>query len=173
MSYLAFILSQKASTVALFFAEEQIGIHLPLNSQSEFQLKLQNENSLRFNPDEDNGEGAGKARPTLSYSQFLSWGDITLALGTPLTYPLWGGEGILFGIEPKIAYITPFWLGFKTALKFIAAPAPSFDGMEFAVNYTQNQFYGALTFNAKESFNYFSLKAEFNYFFNFASSKPA
>jgi hypothetical protein len=150
-----------------FFAEERIGVHLPLNSRSEFQLKLQNENNFRFSPREDGGEGAGRVQPALSYGLFLSVGDISLALGAPLTYPLWGGENILVGLEPRVIYVTPFWLGFEAALKFIAAPAASFDGMEFAVNYTQDQFYGELAFNAEESFGYFSLKAEFDYFFNF------
>jgi hypothetical protein len=147
------------------FAEEQLGFYLPLGSHSEFQIKLHNENDFHFSPDE--GEGWGRAKPSLGYGLFFPWGELSLALGAPLDYPLWTGEDLIFGLEPRLAYVAPFWLGFEAAGKFITVPDRSVDGMEFAVNYAQDQLYGALVFDVAESFGYFSLKAEFDYFFNF------
>jgi hypothetical protein len=150
-----------------FFAEERLSAHLLLGSFSEFRAGLHNENDLRVDPDRDGGQGVGRVKPELKYTLFLSPGDISLGLGSPLTYPLGGGEASLFGLEPAAAYITPFWLGFEAAANFIVVPAVFFDGVKFAVNYTGDQFYGELAFRAKDSFTYFSLKAEFDYFFNF------
>ncbi|MDR1107441.1 MAG: hypothetical protein LBL19_00215 [Spirochaetaceae bacterium] len=151
-----------------FFAEERIAARLSLGSRSQFRIALHHENDLRMDLDHDGGQGAGKVTPELKYSLFLPPGDISLALGTPLTYPLWGGgDDSLFGLEVTAAYVTPFWLGFEAAVDIEATPAAVFDGMKFAANYTGDQFYGELAFKAKNSFSYFSLKAEFNYFFNF------
>jgi hypothetical protein len=154
-----------------FFAEEGLAVHLPLGSRSEFRVALHNENDLRVNPDRDDGRGGGTVKPQAAYSLFLSPGDFSLALGTPLIYPLWGGEGMgaaQFGFEVTAAYVSPFWLGFEAAANFIAAPSAAvFEGMKFAVNYTGDQFYGELAFTAKESFKHLSLKAEFDYFFDF------
>jgi hypothetical protein len=150
-----------------FFTEERIGLHLPLDSRSEFQFKLQNENDIRFDPEKGGGQGVGRVQPAVSYGLFFLWGDISLALGLPLTYSMWGGENTRFGLEPRAAYVTPFWLGFEAAVTFVAAPAVSFDGMEFAINYTGEQYFGELAFKAEESFSSFRVKVEFNYFFNF------
>jgi hypothetical protein len=103
----------------------------------------------------------------VSYGLFLPPGDFSLALDVPVNYAMWGGGSALFGIDVTAAYTAPFWLGFRTTANFIAAPDPAFEGMEFAVNYTQAPFYGELTLKAKESFRYFILEAEFDYFFNF------
>ncbi|MDR2785282.1 MAG: hypothetical protein LBB83_05150 [Treponema sp.] len=149
------------------FAEERIAAHLPLGSRSEFQLRLFNEDDFRFNPDKDDGRGGGRVKPELSYGLFLPPGEISLALGSPLTYPLWNEEDILFGLDVTAGYITPFWLGFEAAANFITVPAAGFDGMKFAVNYAGDQFYGELAFRARESFSYFTLKAEFDYSFDF------
>jgi hypothetical protein len=150
-----------------FFAEERIAARLPLSSRSEFRAALRNENELRIDPDHDDGQGAGRATPELTYTLLLPPGDFSLALGAPLTYPLWGGVDACFGLEATAAYVTPFWLGFEARLDFTTIPDALFDGMKFAVNYTGDQFYGELAFRAKDSFEYFTLKAEFNYFFNF------
>jgi hypothetical protein len=149
------------------FAEERIGLHLPLAASSEILIKLQNKNDFRFNPEED-GEAAGRALPSVGYGLFLPWGELSLALGTPLDYPLWGGEGdIILSLEPRLAYISPFWVGIEAAGKFVMLPDPSVDGMEVAVNYAQDQLYGALIFDVAESWEYFSLKVEADYSFNF------
>ncbi|MDR2739610.1 MAG: hypothetical protein LBB68_07245 [Treponema sp.] len=150
-----------------FFAEERLGFRLPLGTRSEFRIGLRNENDLRFQPDRDGGEGGGRVKPEVSYGLFLRPGDFSLALGAPLSYPLWGGEAASFGVEATAAYVTPFWLGFEAMVNLTAAPAAAFEGMKFAVNYTGDQFYGELALRAKESFSDFSLRAEFNYFFNF------
>jgi hypothetical protein len=149
-----------------FFAEEGFAAHLPLGSHSEFQIRLHNENNFRFNPD----QSGGRVKPEVSYGLFLPPGDFSLALGTPLLYPLWYGEGIggaQFGFEATAAYITPFWLGFEAVANFITAPSAFFEGMKFAVNYTGDQFYGELALKVRDSLEYFSLKAEFDYLFNF------
>jgi hypothetical protein len=154
------------------FAEERLGFHLPLSAHAEFLIKLHNENDFRFNPAEANGEGAGRTQPSLGYGLFFPWGELSLALGTPLAYPLWGGDkDIIFGLEPRLAYISPFWLGFEAAGKFVMLPDPDAEGMEFTVNYAQDQLYGALIFDVAESFDYFSLKAELDYSFNFVILK--
>jgi hypothetical protein len=149
------------------FAEERIAAFLPLGSRSEFRAALRNENGLRIDPDHDGGQGSGRATPELKYSLFLPPGNFSLALGAPLAYPLWGETDTCFGLEVTAAYVTPFWLGFEARMDFTTIPAARFDGMKFAVNYTGDQFYGELAFRAKDSFTYFTLKAEFNYFFNF------
>jgi hypothetical protein len=155
------------------FVEERIGLHLPLDAHSEFLLKLQNGNDFRFHPAEEwNGAGAGRVRPSVGYGLFFRWGELSLALGTPLDYPLWGGgDDITFGLEPRLAYISPFWVGIEAAGKFVMAPAPSVEGMEASVNYAQDQLYGALIFDVAESWSYFSLKAEFDYLFDFVILK--
>jgi hypothetical protein len=150
-----------------FFTEERFAARLPLGSHSQFRVGIRNENDLRIDHDHDGGRGVGTVTPELMFSLFLPPGDISLGLETPLTYPLWGGADTLFVLEPQAAYITPFWLGFEAVAYLIAAPAAVFDGMKFAANYTGDQFYGELSFKTKDSFAYFSLKAEFNYFFNF------
>jgi hypothetical protein len=150
------------------FGEERIGLHLPLDTSSEFLIKLQNKNDFRFNPAEEDGEAAGRSMPSVGYGLFLPWGELSLTLGTPLDYPLWGGEGdIIFGLEPRLAYTSPFWVGIEAAGKFVMLPAPLVDGMEAAINYTHDQLYGALIFDVAESWDYFSLKVEADYFFNF------
>jgi hypothetical protein len=149
------------------FGEERIAARLPLGSRSEFRAALRNENELRIDPDHDDGQGAGRATPELQYTLFLPPGDFSLALGAPLTYPLWGGVDAGFGLEAAAAYVTPFWLGFEARLDFTTIPAACFDGMKFAVNYTGDQFYGELAFRAKDSWTYFTLRAELNYFFDF------
>ncbi|MDR2402611.1 MAG: hypothetical protein LBD78_01110 [Spirochaetaceae bacterium] len=148
-----------------FFAEEKIAFHLPLGSRSEFQVRLHNENALRFNPD----WGGGRVKPEVSYGLFLPPGDFSLALGLPLIYPSRGGGNreARFGFDVTAAYITPFRLGFEAAANVIAAPSAVFEGMKFAANYTGDQFYGELAFTAGDSFGYYRLKAEFDYFFNF------
>jgi hypothetical protein len=157
-----------------FFGEEKIAAHLPLGSLSEFLFTLHNENELRFDPDRDGNMGSGRVRPELSYAWFLPLGDISLGLGSPISYPLWGAEdSFVFGIDASAAYVAPFWLGFRAVARFIAAPDAAFDGMEFAVNYTQDQYFGELAFKAEKSLDYFSLKAEFDYFFNFLVLKAA
>jgi hypothetical protein len=150
-----------------FFAEERLAFRLPLGSRSLFRIALHNENDLRMDPDHDGGRGVGRVTPELKYSLFLSPGDISLALGTPLTYPLWGGDDSLFGLAVTAAYVTPFWLGFEAGMDLLVTPTTLFEGMKFAVNYTGDQFYGELAFRSKKSLSYFSLKAEFNYFFDF------
>ncbi|MDR3172749.1 MAG: hypothetical protein LBU19_00735 [Treponema sp.] len=150
------------------FAEERFALRFPLGSFSVFQAGLHNENDLRIDP--DHGRGGGIATPELKHSLSLPPGDFSLALGTPLSYPLWGGEDVIFGLELTGAYITPFWLGFEARMDFRTVPAARFEGLKFAVNYTGDQFYGELALGAKhrgDSFPYFTLKAEFNYFFNF------
>jgi hypothetical protein len=149
-----------------FFSEEKIAVHLPLGSISEFQFRLQNEDELLFNPEENNGRGSGTVKPELSYGLFLPPGDVSLALGFPWTYKLWGRVDTLFGLDLTATYSTPFWLGFKVAAHFILAPDAVVDGMEAAINLLQDQFYAELAFNVKESFGYFSLTPEFDYFFN-------
>jgi hypothetical protein len=158
-----------------FFGEEKIAAHLPLGSFSEFLFILHNENELRFAPDRMGGDlGSGRVRPELSYGLSLPPGDISLALGSPISYPLWGaGDAFLLGIDVSAAYVAPFWLGFRAVATFIAAPDAGFDGIEFAVNYTQDQYFGELAFKAEKSLDYFSLKAEFDYFFNFLVLKAA
>ncbi|MDR2403918.1 MAG: hypothetical protein LBD78_07805 [Spirochaetaceae bacterium] len=154
-----------------FFAEEWFAFHLPLTSLSEFRIGLHNENELRIKPDQNGG--GGRVKPEAGYALFLPPGDISLALGLPLAYPLggWGTTGdtrdTRFGLEMTAAYVTPLWLGFEAVANLIAAPVTSFDSIKFALNYTGDQFYGELAFRGKESFSYFSLKAEFNYFFDF------
>ncbi|MDR2102861.1 MAG: hypothetical protein LBP42_02020 [Treponema sp.] len=150
-----------------FFAEEGITARLPLGPRSEFQLGLQNENDFRFNPDRADGRGSGRVKPELGYGLFLPPGDFSLSLGAPLAYFLWGGDNPLFSLEARAAYTTPFWLGIEAAAAFNVVPDAGFEGLEFAVNYTQDPFYGRLVFKAKESLGYFSLKAELDYFFNF------
>jgi hypothetical protein len=150
-----------------FFAEERLAFRLPLGTRSEFGIGLHNENDLRLQPDQDGGEGGGRVKPEVSYRLFLRPGDISLALGGPLSYSFWGGEAAFFGIEATAAYVTPFWLGFEAMVNLTAAPVTAFEGMKFGVNYTGDQFYGELALRAKDSFSYFTLRAEFNYFFNF------
>jgi hypothetical protein len=150
-----------------FFAEERFAAFLPLGSRSEFRAALRNENDLRIDPDHDDGQGEGRVTPELKYSLFLPAGDFSLALGSPLTYPVWGKADNCFGLEVTAAYFTPLWVGFEALMDFKTIPAALVDGMKFAVNYTEDQFYGELAFRAKDSFTYFTLKAEFNYFFNF------
>jgi hypothetical protein len=148
------------------FAEERIGFHLPLDAASEVQIMFHNENDFRFNPAEEaDGAASGRVQPSAGYGLFLPGGELSLALGTPLDYR--GGEDIIFGLEPRIGYISPFWLGLEAAGKFAMFPAPSVDGMEAAVNYAQDQLYGALIFDAAESWSCFSLKVEFDYAFDF------
>jgi hypothetical protein len=150
------------------FGEELIGLHLPLGTPSEFLIKLHNKNDFRFNPEEEDGEASGRVQPSVGYGLFLPWGELSLALGTPLDYPMWGGGAdIMFGLEPRLAYISPFWVGIEAAGKFAMLPDTSVDGMEIAVNYAQDQLYGALIFDVAESWDYFSLKAEVDYSFNF------
>jgi hypothetical protein len=156
-----------------FFADEKVTAHLPLGSLSEFLLRVHNENDFRFNPDRGDGRGLGRVKPELGYGLFLPLGDISFALGSPIRYSLWAGGDTLFGLDATAAYVAPFWLGFRAVAKFIAAPDAAFDGMEFAVNYAQDQFYGELAFNAEESLERLSLKAEFDYFFNFFVLKAA
>lgn len=153
------------------FADEKITAHLPLGSLSEFLLGVHNENAFRFDPEK--GQGQGQVKPELGYGVFLPGGDISFALASPVSYSLWGGEDTRFGLDVTAAYVAPFWLGFRAVAKFIAARDAAFDGMEFAVNYAQDQWYGELSFNAEESLEYLSLKAEFDYFFNFFVLKAA
>jgi hypothetical protein len=155
-----------------FFSEERIAVHLPVNSRSEFLIGLHNENDFRFNPDRNDGWSAGRVMPEVTYSLSLRPGDISLALGTPLPYLMRGGKdtGIRFGgFEVTAAYVTPLWIGFEAVADITGIPtsAAVFESMKFAVNYTGDQFYGELAFRAKESFTYFSLKIEFDYFFDF------
>jgi hypothetical protein len=150
-----------------FFAEEHLVFHLPLGSRSEFRIGIHNENALRFQSDQDGGEGGGRVKPEVSYGLFLPPGNVSLILGAPVTYLLWGGGTAFFGIEATVAYVTPFWLGFEAMVNFTTVPATSFEGMKFALNYTGDQFYGELALRIKESFSYFNIRAEFNYFFNF------
>jgi hypothetical protein len=150
-----------------FFAEEKIAAHLPLGSRGDLQFRLQNENEILINPDEDNGWDAGWVKPELGGGLFLAPGNFFLALGLPLRYGSRYMEDILFGLDATAAYTTPFRIGFEAVLNFIVIPAAAFDGMKFTVNYTQDQFYGEMAFNAKEAFGYFSLRAEFDYLFNF------
>ncbi|MDR2444526.1 MAG: hypothetical protein LBD44_01120 [Spirochaetaceae bacterium] len=156
-----------------FYADEKAAIHLPLGSFSEFLLAAHNENEFRFNPDKGGGQSLGTVKPELGYGLFLPGGDVSFALGSPIRYSLQAAEDTLFGIDVTAAYVAPFWLGFKAAAKFIAAPDAAFDGVEFAVNYAQDQFYWELAFNAEQSLEYLSLKAEFDYFFNFFVLKAA
>jgi hypothetical protein len=149
-----------------FFAEEKIAAHLNVGARSEFQVTLHNENNLLINPEGGNPRGGGKVKPEVGYGLFLLPGDISLALGAPFTYAA-GGEDKVFGIDITAVYTTPFWLGFSAAANFTVNPDTDFTGMEFAVNYEQDQFYAEIVFKAKESFDYFSLTPEFDYFFNF------
>ncbi|MFP3089616.1 hypothetical protein LQZ21_04750 [Treponema sp. TIM-1] len=147
-----------------FFAEEKFAAHLPLGPRSEFQVRLHNENELRFNP---SGGSGGRVQPELAWGLSLPLGDISLALGAPLFYPTGTGGDLRFGLAGTAAYVTPFWIGVRAGATFIAAPAPVFDGMEFGVNYTGDQYFGELTFKAQDSFGYFSLNVDFSYFFDF------
>ncbi|MDR0629218.1 MAG: hypothetical protein LBG24_06230 [Treponema sp.] len=149
------------------FAEEKIAVHLPLGSLSEFQFGLQNEQDLLFNPEDHRGRGSGTVEPELSYALFLPPGEISLALGSPWTYRMWGRRDSRFGLDLTAAYSTPFWLGFKVTANFILIPDAVVEGMEAAVNVLQDQFYVELAFNIRESFGYFSLTPEFDYLFNF------
>jgi hypothetical protein len=146
-----------------FFTEETFAAHVPLGSRSELQFRLHNETELRFSP----GGGSGRVQPGAAWGLFLPLGDISLALGAPLFYPAGDSGGFRFGLAGEASYITPIWLGVRAAATFIIVPAPVFDGMEFAVNYTGDQYFGELAFKAEDAFGRFSLKAEFNYFFNF------
>jgi hypothetical protein len=145
------------------FVEEKFAAHLPLGSQSEIQVRLRNENELRFDP---NG-GGGRVQPEVAWGLSLPLGDLSLALGVPLFYPVGTGGDLSFGVEGGASYITPFWIGVRAAATFIVAPSPVFEGMEAGVNYTGDQYFGELAFKAKDSFNFFSITLEFNYFFNF------
>jgi hypothetical protein len=150
-----------------FFAEEKIAAHLNAGARSELQFRLHNENNLLINPERGNPRGGGRVKPEVGYGLFLPPGDIFLALGAPFTYGAGGGEGRVFGIDTTAAYTTPFWLGFSATANFTVNPDTDFAGMEFMINYEQDQFYAEIVFRAKESFGYFSLTPEFDYFFNF------
>jgi hypothetical protein len=151
-----------------FFAEEGLTLHIPPGPRSEFRLALHNENELRFNPDRKDGRGRGRVKPQAAYSLFLPPGDFSLALAAPFSYSLWGEEegGRPLGLEAAAAYVAPFWLGLEAVAHFAADPA-DFEGMDYGLNYTGDQFYGELTFTEREYFKRLSLRAEFNYFFEF------
>jgi hypothetical protein len=162
-----YTLSLAALYPQFFFAEERLAVHLPLGSFSEFRAEIHNENDILIDPDHGSGRGAGRVTPKLGYALLLPPGEFSLALGSPLAYPLWGAADGLFGLEATVAYVTPFWLGFEAAADFTTVPEARFDGVKFAVNYTGDLFYGELALRADDSFDYFTLKAEVNYFFNF------
>jgi hypothetical protein len=146
-----------------FLAEEGLAVHLPLGSISEFLIGLHHENDFRFSPD----RGRGTVKPRAGFGLFLPPGDFSLALEVPLTY-LAQDEGTAgFGLEVTAAYVTPFWLGFEAAATCLAAGGTDFESVKFAVNYTGDYFYGELAFKAQEALRCFSLRAEFNYFFDF------
>jgi hypothetical protein len=149
------------------FTEEKIATHLPLGSLAELQFRLQNETEIRIDPEGDNGGSGGRVKPELGGGLFLAPGDFSLALGLPLSYGSRAGKNILFGIDLTAAYTSPFQIGIEATLNFITASAAAVDGVECTLNYTQDQFYGGLTFKAAKSFDYFSIKAEFDYFFDF------
>jgi hypothetical protein len=156
-----------------FFAEEKFAARLPLGSRANLQFRIRNENEMLIDPDGDNGRAAGKVTPELGGVLFSAAGDFSLDLGFPLGYGSRSAEDFFFGLDPAAAYVSPFGIGFEVILNFLVVPSSVFDGMEFTLNYTKDQFYGGITFKAKESFDFFSLKAEFDYFFDFFIIKIA
>lgn len=143
-----------------FFSKEKITAHLPLSSASELQFRLTNETNVRFNPDRNDG----RVQPELGYGLVFPAGDVSLALGFPLTYQFGGSADPLFGVALTAAYSTPFWLGLKAMADWTLVSEVAFDTLELVINFMQDQFYAEIAFKATESFDYLSLTPEFDYF---------
>ncbi|MDR0760184.1 MAG: hypothetical protein LBF74_08750 [Treponema sp.] len=156
-----------------FFAKEAIAAHLPFGSLWEILLTLENENTLLVDPDRDSEWIGGRVSPGAGAGLFLPAGDFSLALDFPIDYCaalprlMPGQEKALFGLDLTAAYISPFWIGIRAAANFILNPDTALDGAEFALTYGEDQFYGELAFKAAESLGYFSIRAQFDYFFDF------
>jgi hypothetical protein len=150
-----------------FFAEETFAARLPLGSRADLQFRIRNENEVLIDPDGDNGRVVGAVKPELGGGLFPAAGDFSLNMGFPLGYGSRPAEDFFFGLDPMAAYASPFGVGIEVIFNFLVAPSPAFDGMELALKYTHDQFYGRIAFKARESFDFFSLKAEIDYFFDF------
>jgi hypothetical protein len=150
-----------------FTGEEKITAHLPFGSHWELQLRVDNENTLFVDPDQGSEWTSGRVSPGVGTALFFPAGDFSLDADFPITYRTENGGDIRTGIDLTAAYVSPFWIGIRVAANFIRTPHSAFDGMEYALTFEQDQFYSELAFKASESFDYFSLRAQFDYFFNF------
>ncbi|MDR2617986.1 MAG: hypothetical protein LBC62_03860 [Treponema sp.] len=150
-----------------FLGEEKIAAHLPFGSLWELRAGFRNENNLLVDPDWGNEWTGGRLSPGLGAGFFLPAGDFSIALDFPVDYPMQSRRDVLTGLDLTAAYVSPFWIGARAAANFILNPDAAFDGIEFALTYGQDQFYGELAFRVRDSFGYFSLRAQFDYFFDF------
>ncbi|MDR2070587.1 MAG: hypothetical protein LBP81_04100 [Treponema sp.] len=94
------------------------------------------------------------AEPSLSWTQDIRQGDITLTLGFPL------GCNPEFSADVRLAlgYSFPFGLYLEAASRIWAAPEPDYGETEFILTWQNSRFYVSLTLTADKNFKTYSVE---------------
>jgi hypothetical protein len=147
--------------------QETLGYNFLLGGSATLTVTLDNDNQFNFTGDENVPVDGGfycmfaNLEPSLTFTQDLSYGDVTAAIGLPVDYSDFinraviedfGGANLGVDAYLTLGYNTSFGLGVQVTPRVWIRPDPEYGETELTLTWTAQSFYLSLTVSADALF---------------------
>jgi hypothetical protein len=153
--------------------QETFGYNFLLGDSTTLTITLDNDNQFNFTRDKNIQVDSdfycmfANLEPSLTLTQDLTYGDISVAIGVPLDYSEYVNKHLIedFG-DPQLAmdgyitlgYNTSFGLGIQVSPRMWIKPEVEYGETELTLTWGNQSFYTSLTLSADDTFKEWSIE---------------